>query len=295
MTQNFRSEPVFRSKRELQVARLSRLKDRRRIRHNKKRHDTKPRKRHQLTSNATLLARSKEMLKDLLHKFGSKTTDDDIFKAMLKAKIGDKFRRTQRKHRQKTLAVASALYHVISRNNDPVAALQILVKKMNVSPPRGSDLCRTIVECLFDYGSSPEERTRNRQYACSDANALRYVVRKEIEPQKVLQPEEGEFITKWAKLEAEFRRPQKASRDRPEKAETRNSTTPKSAKQKLVVLPGTKQLRRLLKQWVKNALFVADLGNSQKSAWQSWQPRLRVLYQPSLIKTHEPNRAVRWT
>ena len=99
----------------------------------------------------------------------------------------------QRKHRQKALAVASALYHVISRKPDPAAALDTLVKRMNVSPPRGSDPCRTIVECLFDYGSTPEERTQNRQYACADANALRYIIRKGIEPQKVLTPDEGEI------------------------------------------------------------------------------------------------------
>jgi len=103
------------------------------------------------------------------------------------------------------------VYHVISCNPDPPAALDTLVKKLNVSPPRGSDLCRTIVECLFDYGTTPEERTRNRQYACADANALRYIIRKGIEPQKVLTPEQGESITSWAKREAKYRRQKTAS------------------------------------------------------------------------------------
>ena len=140
-------------------------------------------------SSAMLVARSEELLKSLLEKYGSTTTRDDIFKGLLKAKLSEKFRRMQRKHRQKALAVASAMYHIISRKPNPPAALHTLVKRMNVSPPRGSDPCRMIVECLFDYGSTPEERTHNRQYACADANALRYIIRKGIEPQKVLAPE----------------------------------------------------------------------------------------------------------
>ena len=168
---------------------LARLTERRRINRNNQRHDARPSKEIKLKSSAMLVARSEELLKGLLEKYGSTTTRHDIFKGLLKAKLGDKFRRMQRKHRQKALAVASAVYHVISRKPDPPAALQTLVKKMNVSPPRGSDPCRTIVECLFDYGSTAEERTQNRQYACADANALRYIIRKGIEPQKVLAPE----------------------------------------------------------------------------------------------------------
>ena len=101
-----------------------------------------------------LVARSEELLTSLLEKYGSKTPGHDIFKGLLKAKLSEKFRRMQRKHRQKALAVASAMYHVISRKPDPAAALQLFVKQMNVSPPRGSDPCRTIVECLFYYGST---------------------------------------------------------------------------------------------------------------------------------------------
>ena len=143
-----------------------------------------------------LVARSEELLTSLLKKYGSTTTRHDIFRSLLKAKLSEKFRRMQRKHRQKALAVASAMYHVISRKPDPVAALQLFVKQMNVSPPRGSDPCRTIVEGLFYYGSTAEERTGNRQYACADANALRYIIRMGIEPQKVLAPDEGDSITK---------------------------------------------------------------------------------------------------
>ena len=137
------------------------------------------------------MARSEELLTSLLEKYGSTRTKGDIFKGLVKAKLSEKFRRMQRKHRQKALAVASAMYHIISRKPNPPAAMHILVTRMNVSPPRGSDPCRMLVECLFDYGSTPEERTRNRQYACADANALRYIIRKGIEPQKVLTPEQG--------------------------------------------------------------------------------------------------------
>jgi len=66
-----------------------------------------------------------------------KRPDMTSSKGLLKAKLSEKFRRMQRKHRQKALAVSSALYHVISRKADPVAALQLFVKQMNVSPPPG--------------------------------------------------------------------------------------------------------------------------------------------------------------
>jgi hypothetical protein len=189
---------------------LARSDERRRTSRDNQHHDARPSKEIISKSSATLVACSEELLKGFLIKYGATTIRHDIFKGLLKAKLGDKFRRMQRKHRQKALAVASAVYHVISRKSDSVAALDTLVQRMNVSPPRGSDLCRTIVECLVDYGSTPEERTDNRQYACTDANALRYIIRKGIEPQKVLAPEDGESITTWAKREAKYRKPKKA-------------------------------------------------------------------------------------
>ena len=154
---------------------LVRLAERRRIRRNERRHDAQLSKEIKSKSSPMLLARSEELLTRFLKKYGATTTKHDIFRGLLKTKLGDKFRRMQRKHRQKALAVASALYHVISRKPDLVAAPDTLVNKMNVSPPRGSDRCRTIVECLFDYGSTPEERTQNRQYACADATRMRCV------------------------------------------------------------------------------------------------------------------------
>ena len=139
----------------------ARLNERKRINHNNQRHGARPSKDIKLKSSAMLVACSEELLKGLLEKYGSTPTKHDIFKGLLKAKLGDKFRRMQRKHRLKALAVASALYHVISRKPNPAAALQTLVQRMNISPPHGSDPCRTIIECLFDYGSTAEERTQN--------------------------------------------------------------------------------------------------------------------------------------
>jgi hypothetical protein len=209
-------------------------------------------------SSATLVACSEELLKGFLIKYGSTTTRHDIFKGLLKAKLGDKFRRMQRKHRQKALAVASAVYHVISRKSDSVAALDTLVQRMNVSPPRGSDLCRTIVECLVDYGSTPEERTYNRQYACTDANALRYIIRKGIEPQKVLAPEDGESITTWAKREAKYRKQKAASGTRSKVPEAKRSMTTESAEGELSLVRPSERCYRALQKWAKKGVFLVE-------------------------------------
>ena len=205
-----------------------------------------------------LVARSEELLKGLLEKYGSTPTKHDIFKGLLKSKLGDKFRRMQRKHRQKALAVASAVYHVISRKPDPPAALQTLVNKMNVSPPRGSDPCRTIIECLFDYGTTPEERTQNRQYACADANALRYIIRKGIEPQKVLAPDEGESITKWAKREAKYRRQKTASDTRSKVPEGKRAMKSEWTDGQLPVRRPSEGRYQMLQIWAKKGVFLVE-------------------------------------
>src|ERR1019366_821352 len=129
---------------------------------------------------------------------------------------------------------------------------------MNVSPPRGSDLCRTIVECLVDYGSTPEERTDNRQYACTDANALRYIIRKGIEPQKVLAPEDGESITKWAKREAQYRRKKTATDTRHEVPEAKRAMKSESAEGELPVRRPSDQRYRMLQKWAKNGVFLVE-------------------------------------
>jgi len=224
------------SSRKRRSIKRARLTERRRIRRNNQHHDVRPKKLINLKSSPMLAARSEELLTSLLKKYGSKTPGHDIFKGLLEAKLADRFRRMQRKHRQKTLALASALYHVISRKPDPAAMLDTLVKRMNVIPPRGSDPCRTIVECLFDYGSTAEERTHNRQYAGTDANALRYIIRMGIEPQKVLAPDEGESITNWAKREAKYRRQKMASVPRSKVPQGKRSMTTESTDGKLAAL-----------------------------------------------------------
>ena len=259
MTQHANSKPGHTSTFAQKGVKLARLTERRRINHDNERHDTRASKEIKSKSSAMLVARSEELLTSLLEQYGSTTTRHDIFKGLLKANLGEKFRRMQRKHRQKALAVASALYHIISRKSDPAAALQAFVKRMNVSPPRGSDSCRTIVECLFDYGTTPEEKIQNRQYACADANALRYIIRKGIEPQKVLAPEQGESITNWAKREAKYRRQKKTASDTRSKVpEGKRSITSESAEGKLSVVHPSERRYRMLQKWAKKGVFLVE-------------------------------------
>jgi hypothetical protein len=237
---------------------LARLTERKRIIRDNQRNDARLSKEIKSKSSAMLVARSEALLKGLLEKYGSTTTRHDIFKGLLKAKLSEKFRRMQRKHRQKALAVASAVYHVIFCKPNPPAALHTLVKRMNVSPPRGSDPCRMIIECLFDYGSTAEERTHNRQYACADANALRYIIRKGIEPQKVLAPDEGESITNWARREAQFRRQKTASDTPHEEPKPKRSMKSESAEGELPVRCLSERRYRMLQKWAKNGVFLVD-------------------------------------
>jgi len=257
MKTHVNSKPLHIIRSKSKGIKLARSDERRRTSRDNQRHDARPSKEIISKSSATLVACSEELLKGFLIKYGSTTTRHDIFKGLLKAKLGDKFRRMQRKHRQKALAVASAVYHVISRKPNPPAALDTLVQRMHVSPPRGSDLCRTIVECLVDYGSTPEERTDNRQYACTDANALRYIIRKGIEPQKVLAPEDGESITKWAKREAKYRKPKKAPDTRHEVPEAKRAMNSEATEGELPVRRGA---FRWIKPTKKSGPKTAKLG-----------------------------------
>ena len=129
---------------------------------------------------------------------------------------------------------------------------------MNVSPPRGSEPCRTIVECLFDYRTTAVEKTQNRQYACADANALRYIIRRGIEPQKVLTPDEGETITSWAKREAKYRRQKTASDARSTVPETKRSMNVGMAEAELPVLRPSERRYRTLQKWAKKGVFLVD-------------------------------------
>jgi hypothetical protein len=258
MTQHVYSTPAHRSKDDSKRVKRTRSNERKRTTRNNQRHAERPKKTLAFKSSATLVVRSEEMLKGLLEHYGAEWTDRDVIKDVLKAKLGDKLRRMQRKHRQKALAVASALYHIIFDKTDPAAALEKLVKEMNVTPPRGSDPCRAIVECLFDYGGTKEERTYNRQYACSDANALRYIIRKGIEPQKVLKPEGGQSITQWAKREAQYRKPENTSDAGLKAAEVGNSRRSKSAGWKLPVMLASEQRYRALQGWAKKGVFLVE-------------------------------------
>ena len=258
MTKHVNSKPLHTGTPTSRGVKLARLTKRRRINHDNQRNDARPSKEIKSKSSATLVARSQALLKGLLEKYGSTRTKGDIFKGLLKAKLSEKFRRMQRKHRQKALAVASAMYHIISRKPNPPAALHTLVKRMNVSPPRGSDPCRMLVECLFDYGSTAEERAHNRQYAGTDANALRYIIRKGIEPQKVLAPDERESITKWAKREAKYRRQKMASDTRSTVPEAKRSITSESAEGKLPVRRPSEQRYRTLQIWAKKGVLLVE-------------------------------------
>jgi hypothetical protein len=258
MKTHVNSKPLHIIRSKSKGIKLARSDERRRTSRDNQRHDARPSKEIKSKSSATLVACSEELLTGLLEKYGSTTTRHDIFKGLLKAKLGEKFRRMQRKHRQKALAVASAVYHVISRKSDSVAALDTLVQRMNVSPPRGSDLCRTIVECLVDYGSTPEERTDNRQYACTDANALRYIIRKGITPQKVLAPEQGESITTWAKREAKYRRKKTAPDTRPKVPEAKRAMNSEATEGELPVRRPSDQRYRMLQKWAKKGVLLVE-------------------------------------
>src|SRR5450759_5478482 len=258
MKTHVNSRPLHTSLHKPKGVKLARSNERKPINRDNQRNDARPSKEIVSKSSATLVAHSEELPKGLLEKYGSTATSHDIFEGLLKAKLGEKFRRMQRKHRQKALAVASAVYHVISRKSDSVAALDTLVQRMNVSPPRGSDLCRTIVECLVDYGSTPEERTDNRQYACTDANALRYIIRKGITPQKVLAPEQGESITTWAKREAKYRRKKTAPDTRPKVPEAKRAMNSEATEGELPVRRPSDRRYRMLQKWAKKGVLLVE-------------------------------------
>jgi hypothetical protein len=119
-------------------------------------------------------------------------------------------------------------------------------------------LCRTIVECLVDYGSTPEERTDNRQYSCADANALRYIIRKGIEPQKVLAPEKGESITKWAKREAQYRRKKTASNTPHQEPKPKRSMKSEWVDGNLPVLRPSEKRFHFLKNCARKGVFLVN-------------------------------------
>jgi hypothetical protein len=108
MTKYLHSKHGNTSNRKPRGVELARLTERRRIRRKKRRQDARLSKELKSKSSPMLLARSEELLTSLIENYGS-TTTRHIFKDLLKANLTAKFRRMQRKHRQKALAVASTV------------------------------------------------------------------------------------------------------------------------------------------------------------------------------------------
>ena len=255
MTRHVPSTPKDGSKRALTSVKLSRSNERKRSRRSKTQRHARPKERIKLTSNARLLARSEEFITNLLKEFNVRPTNgDDLFGAVLNAELGKKFCHKRRVDQLKALAAGCGLYHLTLRENDSAAALQRLAKSMNVDLPPTSDPYRIIVECLIDYGPTKAERTLNRQFAARDARALSYVIRNKMEPQRITKPEDGASITKWANLEAEYRKSRKALHAFPETAKTRSSSEP--AKLELPVFSTSKQRYRALQKWSEKGLIV---------------------------------------
>jgi hypothetical protein len=228
---------------------------RRRQKHNERRPAARPKTKFE--SNHRLQVLSETMLKCLLAEYGL-VAHGDLFGAVLRAKLGEKFYQEKRADKLKVLAAGCAVYHAICAQHVPLDALKRLADSMDVDLPRTLDPCKIIVECLIDYGGTRDEKRRNRQFAARDARALSYVIRTGMDPRQVKEPEKGQNITKWANWEGEFRAQQKPSRARSEKAKARSSSTSESVKQKLPVISTSKQRYDILMNWVRMGLFVFE-------------------------------------
>ncbi len=75
---------------------------------------------------------------------------------------------------------------------------------------------------------------------------------------KVLAPDEGEAITKWAKREAKYRRQKTASDTRSKVPEAKRSMTTESAEGKLPVRRPSERRYRMLQIWVKKGVFLIE-------------------------------------
>ena len=84
MTKHVHSIPPHMNKSRRRSVKPFRSNERKRIRRNNQRHDARPSKAIKLKSSAMLVARSEELLKGLLEKYGSTTTRLDIFKGLLR-------------------------------------------------------------------------------------------------------------------------------------------------------------------------------------------------------------------
>ena len=84
------------------------------------------------------------------------------------------------------------------------------------------------------------------------------IIRKGIEPQKVLAPDEGESITNWAKREAQFRRQKTASDTPHEEPKPKRSMKSELAEGELPVRPLSERRYRMLQRWAKTGVFLVD-------------------------------------
>jgi hypothetical protein len=162
-------------------------------------------------SSARLKKEADELLKKVMVQQKISVKGGDIFKALLKGKLGKKFARETRADRLKILAIGAAAYHQIACKRNPKEALHELAESVGVTINRITDPCRIIVDCLVDYGASKKERLANRQFAARDARALSHIVRTGMSPYDVMNPAKGESISKWADREAEHRSRKKAA------------------------------------------------------------------------------------
>ena len=179
---------------------------------NKKRRAAKPKTKFELMSNEILQASSEKMLKRLLKDHRKPIAGGDILDSVLNANLGKKFLLKKRADQRKFLAIGCAVYHAIAARKNPEEAFERLKQSAGLEQLRTRDPCALIVHCLVDYGDTKSETLRNRQYAARDARALSYIVRTEMEPQEVEEPEKGETITKWAERESAYRSKQKPLR-----------------------------------------------------------------------------------
>ena len=202
-------------------------------------------------TNPRMIASSEIVLKKLGNEYDYSVKSSNLIGAVIREKIGNRLRRTQRKNRREAFALAAAVYHLLANENDPAEKLKKVVEAANAKPPRGADECRSLVECFFHYGTTQQERNRNRQYAATDAHALRYVVRTGMEPEAVLKPEKNQTPTKWAKAEIEFRSKQQGKEPRSgdkEKTGPDISGSSKSELRSVSLKPGQYSV---LKAWAK--------------------------------------------
>lgn len=230
---------------------------RKRIDRNKARRDAQGKKTTSWNTNVTMVKCSRTLLKKLVEQEDGEIKKNKLIEAVRAVNLGRRLRRTQRQHRRKALAAAAALYHVIANSKAPEATLESIVKSTKVVPPRGADNFRTIVECCFDYGTTPEERIRNRQYAASDANALRYIVRNKMDPNEVEKDQMGESPTKWAKMELEFQAQSKGKKRRSETSKPKTSAASKHKQSKLTPIRLNGARYKTLQAWSEKGLVVA--------------------------------------